>query len=127
MAHKIDKERLSAFLDGELPASERPGQLAHLSECAECAAYVERLRGASANFKKHGPAQMPEALLASALAQARDKKRKAGPRRYYQLLVAFTTAIFLIVVGGMLAKKFAPTLFGQIQGMISGAAGNLGQ
>src|SRR5437870_4793333 len=61
MAHEIDKERLSAFLDGELAAAERTELLAHLSSCAECSGYVERLRGAAADFKKHGAEKIPAA------------------------------------------------------------------
>src|SRR5256884_1512016 len=36
--------RLSEYLDGDLPASERPALQAHLQGCAECRATLEQLR-----------------------------------------------------------------------------------
>src|SRR5256714_3555974 len=36
--------RLSEYLDGDLPASERPALQAHLQGCAECHATLEQLR-----------------------------------------------------------------------------------
>lgn len=116
MAHEIDKERLSAFLDGELGAPAKAELLAHLSSCPDCSAYLEKIKRASADFKKHGTEQ----------AQAKGKGAP-GAHPFHKLIIAFTVAILVIVAGGILAKKFAPGVFGQLQGMISGAAGNLGQ
>ena len=43
--------RISAFFDGETPASERREIEAHLAECAECAARLAAIRGISAALK----------------------------------------------------------------------------
>lgn len=43
-----------------------------------------------------------------------------------EYLLMLTVVVGVVLVAGMALKKFMPGLFGQIQGMISGAAGNLG-
>ncbi len=52
------------------------------------------------------------------------KMRKAQNTVEYLLMLAVVVGVVLIV--GMLIKKYMPTLFAQIQNMISGAAGSLG-
>jgi len=44
-----------------------------------------------------------------------------------EYLLMLTVVVGVVLAAGMLLKKFMPGLFGQIQGMISGAASNLGQ
>ena len=44
-----------------------------------------------------------------------------------EYLLMLTVVVGVVLVAGMALKKFMPGLFSQIQGMISGAAGNLGQ
>jgi hypothetical protein len=43
-----------------------------------------------------------------------------------EYLLMLTVVVGVVLVAGMALKKFMPGLFGQIQGMISGAAGSLG-
>lgn len=52
------------------------------------------------------------------------KMRKAQNTVEYLLMLAVVVGVVLIV--GMLIKKYMPSLFAQIQNMISGAASSLG-
>ena len=63
MPHEIDQESLSAFLDGELEAGRREEVARHLASCPECSAYLERVKGGSADFKRHGAAAVPPSVL----------------------------------------------------------------
>ena len=53
------------------------------------------------------------------------KNRKGQNTVEYLLML--TVVVGVVLVAGAALKKFMPGLFEQIQGMISGAAGNLGQ
>jgi Flp pilus assembly pilin Flp len=44
-----------------------------------------------------------------------------------EYLLMLTVVVGVVLVAGIALKKFMPGLFTQIQGMISGAANNLGQ
>ncbi|MBI4051583.1 MAG: hypothetical protein HY400_03665 [Elusimicrobia bacterium] len=52
--------------------------------------------------------------------------RKTGQNTVEYLLM-LTVVVGVVLVVGMALKKFMPGFFGQIQQMITGAAGNLGQ
>jgi anti-sigma factor RsiW len=128
MAHEIDKEKLTAFLDGELPPADLEALKAHLASCPECSAYLERIKQASADFREHGAEKIPAGVLNAALKQAATKKRvhkDLSPA--VKLIIALAALTIFVFVSGAFAKRFMPGLFGQIQGMISGAASNLGQ
>lgn len=43
-----------------------------------------------------------------------------------EYLLMLSVVVGVVLIAGMAIKKFMPGLFGQIQGMISGAAGTLG-
>ena len=53
------------------------------------------------------------------------KNRKGQNTVEYLLMLAVVVGVVLIA--GVALKKYMPGLFGQIQGMITGAAGSLGQ
>ncbi|MBI3550957.1 MAG: zf-HC2 domain-containing protein [Elusimicrobia bacterium] len=127
MGHDINKEQLTAFLDGELPSVEREAVEAHLVSCPECSAYLERVKKASSDFRQFGADKLPARLLATALALAADKKRAEDSHPALKLVLVLTAALALVLAGGLMAKHFLPGLFSQIQGMISGASAHLGQ
>jgi len=52
------------------------------------------------------------------------KMRKGQNTVEYLLMLAVVVGVVLIA--GMAIKRYMPTLWGQIQGLISGAAGSLG-
>lgn len=116
MSHEMNKEDLSAFMDGELSPARQAEVLVHLGACSECAGYVERLKKGKALFKAHGLEKAPPAVLAVA----------PRPRSRLLFLVPALAVLFaLILLTGMAFKSFMPGLFSQIQGMISGAAADL--
>jgi anti-sigma factor RsiW len=128
MAHEIDKEQLTAYMDGELPATERDEVKEHLGKCPTCLGYLGTIAKAREDFKKFGAEKAPAALLARALRLAAGKKARMGEARpLLRLVLALTAMIALLMAGSLLAKKFMPGLFSQIQGMISGAENHLGQ
>ena len=43
-----------------------------------------------------------------------------------EYLLMLSVVVGVVLVAGMMLKKYMPQLFGQIQGMISSAAGSLG-
>jgi len=124
MAHEIDKEKLTAYTDGELHDAERDAVKTHLDKCPQCLAYLGTIAMAREQFKKAGAEKLPPAVAKAALDR---NVKKETPRERWQYVVALTAIVALMLVGGMLAKRLMPGLFSQIQGMISGAANNLGQ
>jgi Flp pilus assembly pilin Flp len=54
------------------------------------------------------------------------KKDEKGQNTVEYLLM-LTVVVGVVLVAGMMLKKFMPGLFTQIQGMISGAASELGK
>lgn len=121
MTH-LDDENLSALIDDELPPAAAESARAHAAACPECAARLERLKGASAAFRRSGAAAMPAALATRAKAKA-----TAPRRRLTWALATAAISIVLVLAAGVAAKKFLPMMFNNIQQMITGAAGQLGK
>src|SRR5918996_3844924 len=79
MGSHPELEQLSAFLDGELEASERSALEAHLPSCAECRSTLDALRATIADL-----GELPEAVpteqdswaLRSAISRARRPARR---------------------------------------------------
>ncbi len=126
MPHEVTKEDLSAFLDGEIDPEGRSRVEGHLASCKECVSYIERVRKSAAVFKKHGVEDVPAGLLGRALGGASKKKKLPTLVHRFQWAVALAAVVAIVLVSGLAMKKFMPDLFEQIQGMISSAAGNLG-
>ncbi|MDO8756661.1 MAG: zf-HC2 domain-containing protein [Elusimicrobiota bacterium] len=114
-------DTLSSLIDGELPPADAERARAHAVACAECGAALARLQEASAAFKRSGEHALPAALGARAKVQA--APRKTSP---FKLVLAMACGAFLLLVSGLVTKKFMPTLFNNIQQMITGAAGQMG-
>ena len=53
------------------------------------------------------------------------KNRRLGQNTVEYLLM-LSVVVGVVLIAGIALKKYMPTLFGQIQGMITGAAGSLG-
>jgi anti-sigma factor RsiW len=114
MEHEVDKEALSAYLDGELADGERRALEAHIAACRPCARHLKRIDAASGDFKRHG-------------GRKTTVPPRARPARW--LLgagMALAAALGMVLLGGAVLKRSMPGLFSQIQGMISGAANTMG-
>lgn len=120
MTH-LDDETLSAFIDGELEAAAGDAARAHAASCAECRARLERLRAASAAFRRAGERELPLGFTARVKAKVLPVRRSIG--------AALAFAVFcggLVLIFGVALKKFMPTLFINVQQMITGAASQMG-
>jgi anti-sigma factor RsiW len=96
------RERLSAWLDGELTAEERREVAAHLEVCTACSrelALLKELDAALGTLAAPLPAQLPERVLA-----------RLQPRRRYgwQSLAMAASLVLGIALGGALAQNFYP-------------------
>jgi Flp pilus assembly pilin Flp len=69
---------------------------------------------------------MTEIMTRKAL-QLRSLLRSRKGQNTVEYLLMLTVVVGVVLVAGVALKKFMPGLFQQIQGMISGAASNLGQ
>lgn len=114
-------ETLSSLIDGELDPAAAERARAHAASCADCRTVMDRLEGASAAFKRSGSHSMPLGLAARA-------KAKAAPRRSWPVRLGLAAAFgaVLLLLSGAVVKSFLPTLFNNIQQMITGAAGQIG-
>lgn len=120
MSHETP-ETLSAMIDGELAAADAERARAHSSSCPECGVALARLQGASAAFKRSGSHALPAGLGARAKAHA------VPPRTWpVRLGLAAAFGAILLLLSGAAMKSFMPTLFNNIQQMITGAAGQMG-
>lgn len=123
MTHDEIKRSVSAYYDGELSPEETGEVSAHLAGCAECAKALAELKALSGGIKAAPPAP-PAALQARVLAAARagEKKRSRAP----VALAAVFAAVILALMALVMAKRLAPAMFAQIQGMLNAAASTLG-
>lgn len=96
------RERLSAWLDGELSAAERREVAAHLEVCEECRrelALLTRLDAALGHLDAAVPPGLAERVL----------DRLQPRRRYWWQSLALAASLLLgIVLGGTLARDFYP-------------------
>ncbi len=129
MAHGFEVEELSAFLDKELPAGRQLEVEVHLRSCPACAKELERLQRAGAAFREHARQPLPAGLLERLRRRLRPatSARRPEPMNPVGYVLALVLVIGVILVSGVAMKRFMPGLFSQIQTMISGAAGSLGQ
>lgn len=127
MAHEFSAEDLSAFLDDELPAGRRAQVAEHLRSCAPCAKQLEQLKHASVAFGKHARQPLPAGLLEKMLRRLRPAAPRREPAHRLEYVIVLAMVVGIVLVSGVALKRFMPGLFSQIQTMISGAAGSLGQ
>lgn len=95
------RERLSAWLDGELTAAESRQVAAHLEVCADCSrelSLLESLDAALGTLAAPVPARLPERVL----------DRLQRRRYWWQSLAMAASLVIGIVLGGTLAQSFYP-------------------
>jgi hypothetical protein len=77
MSCRAARERLSAFVDGELPAAEAGAVAAHLEACAACADRLRTLQRALALLAE-APRLRPEESIASRVMHRLDVERRSA-------------------------------------------------
>ena len=98
------RRRLSAHLDGELPAPEAEALQAHLASCPSCSAGLAALRALEADLKAM-PGMEPSSFFAArAVAAAKAPRPEAGEyRRFLRLPVP----VMALMLGLMSAGLFS--------------------
>lgn len=124
MTHEEIKAALSAYVDGELSPEAAKEISDHLPGCKECSAALAELKALSSGIKTSLAAAAPDAMKKRVLAAAPAPREKHELAAF--LLATALTAIIIALITGVAAKKYMPTLFSSIQGMINGAASTLG-
>jgi hypothetical protein len=104
-----ERERLSAYLDRELPGDERAAVEAHLSACPECAAFLAELSavdGAAASL----PAEPPEGYFESFPARVRSRlePRRGAVPRVPAWAWAAAAALVLAVITPLTLRQLRP-------------------
>ena len=115
MTHPV-QEQLALFAGGDLSAWRNWRVARHLHACQECSAEVEGYRGAAQTTRQLR--ELPSELDWGSLALEMKANIRLG------LAAAF--CVVLLLLSGVAVKSFMPTLFNNIQQMITGAAGQMG-
>ena len=86
MNHDEYKEKLSAFLDGELNDAERADVLAHLGTCGACQAYLAELNAMRDAFDDMEAVDAPDGFAGGVLARLHEEEQSAwaakAPKRH---------------------------------------------
>ncbi len=93
------RERLSAYLDGELPPEEETLATAHLRDCPDCSRLLEELATVD-DLARERPLSVPEGYFESFPARVRAAlPRQAKPRRvpFWALAAAASLLVAIIV------------------------------
>jgi len=94
MEHKICRENLSAYLDGELPADEKLSLESHLAACADCSRELAELKKVSAVFKKNVMEPVPYSLKDAVFAP----RERTVFSRWARPVAAFAAAGALLIL-----------------------------
>jgi anti-sigma factor RsiW len=101
------RERLSAWLDRELPPEEHDVIAAHLEGCTGCQRELAQLRaleGALGRLAVEPPSQVAEKVLARLQERQEQRARRPG----WQSLALAASLVLGIVLGGGMARNFYP-------------------
>jgi hypothetical protein len=106
-----ERERLSAYLDGELPPPERAAVEGHLSACPECAAFFADLAAvdeAAASLPVEAPEGYFETFPARVRSRLASPKPGASRRRWPAWTWAAAAALLLAVVTPLTLRQLRP-------------------
>ncbi|KAF0124102.1 MAG: hypothetical protein FD154_2509 [Elusimicrobia bacterium] len=123
MTHDEIRGALSAYFDGQLGQEQAVEVTAHIAACPECRAILDDIKALSAGVREELGVKAPAGLAQRALARSRAAEKP--PRAPLALAIALTV-IVVAFLAGVAAKKYMPTMFASVQGMINGAASTLG-
>jgi anti-sigma factor RsiW len=106
MACDIGREKIDAYLDGELPSAEASSLSAHMRTCPECAAdalaHVQTKRAVAAAGKRYeASAQFRDKIAKLAAARSSDTKAVARPRFNWQWILLAPALLILAVALGV--------------------------
>jgi anti-sigma factor RsiW len=96
-------ERLSAYLDGELPASEHQAIAAHLDTCPQCAAAYREMADISTAMQRWQPAPMSQ----DARRRLRSALDNAAIRQLRHLTEALSAVAAMLAIVAILSSSSA--------------------
>jgi Putative zinc-finger/Predicted integral membrane protein (DUF2275) len=106
MNHDDMRERLSAYMDGEVSPEERSALEEHLETCRECREMIEDLRKTVAHVKTLEEVEPPAWMTHKIMAQVRSKaesRKSIWQRLFFPLHIKLpleaVTALFCVVIG----------------------------
>jgi anti-sigma factor RsiW len=103
----FERERLSAYLDGELPPAEREAARAHLAACPSCAAALKELSAPDAALRALPAVEPPPFFAARVAAAARGLNEYHGPfRRFLRFPVPAMAALTAFIVFNLFTFAF---------------------
>jgi len=112
------RQRLSAFLDGELPNALRDRLAAHLDSCVECRATLDRFRRLAPVLESSPAPGVPDWLPERVLARAQERLERRR-RGLFDPLAAFAQWLAL-GMRGMRPAVTAAALVGVVLGSLMG-------
>ena len=128
MSPHAELDQLSAYIDGELDATERTALEAHLPSCAECRSTLDALRATItdlASLPEPVPSEQDSWALRSAIARGRAPVKQWHRAAWAAGAVAATLIAVVAIVrpGGDQAQRLAtgPAGRGALEGAASGA------
>ncbi len=74
------QERISSFVDGQLPSAERESVLAHIASCRDCSSYREALDGVRRAVRQMSRPPVPAALTARLRVHASHEQARRRAR-----------------------------------------------
>lgn len=96
------RRRLSAYLDGELPAPEAEALKAHLASCASCSAGLAALRAAEADLEDLPGMEPSPFFAARAIAAVKEPRPETGAdRRFLRLPVPAMALMLGLMAAGL--------------------------
>ena len=107
MACQEVRERLSAWLDRELPPQEHDGIAAHLEGCAVCRRELAQLRALEAALGKLA-APVPSRVAEKVVARLKERQEARGRRPGWQSLALAASLVLGVILGGSVARDFYP-------------------
>jgi anti-sigma factor RsiW len=93
------REKLGAYMDGELPASESIAVRAHLQGCTGCAAEIADQVRMKRSVAAAGRSYAPSAAFRAKMMRAVSKKRSGGQRWLWRLVFAPVAMVVILSVG----------------------------
>jgi len=115
-------ERLSEYLDGELPATERAALEAHLETCNDCSAVLSDLRRVVDRARvaeEYVPRRDLWPGIASRIGATRAASPRIGRRWSFSLPQLAAAAILLMTLSGGAAWLLRPTTLSPVGGPIA--------
>lgn len=115
MNHDHIRQMISAYVDGELGATDQQVAIGHMEHCQECRLFHEHIRQTSLAIKEAGDVQLAEGFTYDVLRAARQKREESRQwlsvehiaRRF---VMGLTVAVMIFVSLSMVMQQDEPVM-----------------